>query len=33
MDWPRDAKPNVSFGLAVEGRTYYLYGTNPTEVK
>ena len=33
LEWPNDAKPNVTFGIAIEGRTYYMYGTNPAEVK
>jgi hypothetical protein len=33
LEWPKEAKANVSFGIAVEGRTYYVYGTDPNEIQ
>ncbi len=31
--WPKEAKNGVTFGLAVESRTYYLYGSDAATVK
>lgn len=31
--WPKDAKDNLTFGLAVENRTYYLYGKDVAAVE
>lgn len=33
LEWPDEAKKNLAFGLAVEGRTYYFYGSSADEVK
>ena len=33
LDWPKNAKPGQAFGLAVDDRTYYLYGDNREVVK
>ena len=33
LEWPKDAKPGLSFGLATEGRTFYLYGNDKATVK
>lgn len=33
LEWPKDAKPGLSFGLATESRTYYLYGDDKAAVK
>ena len=33
LEWPDEAKNSVAFGLAIEGRTYYLFGTDVQEVK
>ena len=32
-DWPKEAKPSLTFGVATESRTYYFYGSDKTEVK
>lgn len=32
-EWPKAAKENLAFGLAVENRTYYIYGYDETAVK
>ncbi len=31
--WPKEAKDNVTFGLSVESRTYFLYGNDKDDVK
>lgn len=33
VEWPDEAKNNVSFAVAIEGRTYYLYGTDVGEIR
>lgn len=33
LDWPDCARPGQSFGLAVEHRTYYLYGNDQAAIK
>ena len=33
LEWPDDAKHSLAFGLAVEGRTYYFYGSDAEEIK
>ena len=33
LEWPKDAKPGLSFGLATDTRTYYLYGDDKAAVK
>lgn len=33
LEWPQDAKPAVSFGLATKSRTYYMYGSDKVEVR
>ncbi|XP_019858958.1 PREDICTED: uncharacterized protein LOC109587164 [Amphimedon queenslandica] len=33
VEWPDAAKKGLAFGLAVTGRTYYFYGSDPKEVK
>ena len=33
VNWPPNVDRCVSFGIAVEGRTYYLYGEDIDEVK
>ena len=33
VEWPDAAKTQLAFGLAVAGRTYYFYGTDPKEIK
>ena len=33
LEWPKDAKNGLCFGLATENRTYYLYGTDKTEIE
>ena len=33
LEWPDEAKDKLSFGLAIEGRTFYLYGTDPEDIK
>ena len=33
VQWPDNAKNSITFALAVEGRTYYFYGTDASEVK
>ena len=33
LEWPKEAKPGLSFGLATETRTYYLYGNDKAIVK
>ena len=32
-DWPKDAKKEVTFGLSVESRTYYLYGSEKENIE
>ena len=32
-DWPKEAKASLTFGVATESRTYYLYGTDKEEVR
>lgn len=31
--WPKEAKPGLAFGLAIEGRTYYIYGNDRTAIE
>lgn len=33
LDWPKDAKNGLCFGISTEERTYYLYGTDKTEIE
>ena len=33
LEWPKAAKPGLSFGLATEARTFYIYGDNQATVK
>ena len=33
LEWPKSAKPGLAFGLAIEERTYYLYGDSQEAVK
>ena len=33
IQWPRTASPGLTFGIATEERTYYLYGDNKAIVK
>ena len=33
VEWHKDAKSGLSFGLSTEGRTYYLYGTDREEIR
>ncbi len=33
LEWPDKAKPGRSFGLAVENRTFYLYGDDPAVIR
>ena len=33
VKWPLHVETNVAFGIAIEQRTYYLYGENAHEVK
>ena len=33
VDWPEHVHKCVAFGVAIEGRTYYLYGESLSEVK
>ena len=32
LEWPKDAKNGLCFGLSTEGRTYYLYGTDKSDI-
>lgn len=32
-EWPKSAHENLSFGLAVENRTYYMYGYDQAAVE
>ena len=32
-EWPAKATEDLAFGLAVEGRTYYIYGSNAEDVR
>ena len=31
VDWPKDAKEGLCFGIAIEGRTFYLYTDDSNE--
>lgn len=31
--WPNEAKPELSFGVATESRTYYIYGNDKAAVR
>ena len=33
LEWPKDAKNGLCFGLATEQRTYYLYGKDKAEIE
>lgn len=33
LEWPKEAKAALSFGVATESRTYYLYGTDKEDVR
>ena len=33
MNWPDKARPGRSFGVAVENRTFYMYGEDITAVQ
>ena len=33
LEWPKDAKNGLCFGLATENRTFYLYGTDKKEIE
>ena len=33
VEWPKSAKPSLSFGVATEERTFYIYGDDETTVK
>lgn len=33
LEWPKEAKNGLSFGLSTERRTYYLYGTDKEEIR
>lgn len=33
IEWPKSAKANLSFGVATEERTFYIYGDDETSVK
>lgn len=32
LEWPSAAKANLCFGVATDSRTYYVYGTDKTDV-
>lgn len=32
LEWPKEAKNGLCFGLSTEDRTYYLYGTDKGDV-
>ena len=33
LEWPKSAKASLSFGLATDERTFYIYGDNEATVK
>ena len=33
LEWPSEAKPGLSFGLATESRTFYLYGNDKAAIR
>ena len=33
VQWPKEARPDVSFGIATESRTFYLYGLDKAAVR
>ena len=33
MEWPKSAKQGLAFGLAIEERTFFLYGDNKEAVQ
>ena len=33
LEWPKDAKKGVCFGLSTEGRTFYLYGPDKDDIE
>ena len=33
LEWPKEAKEGISFGLSTEGRTFYLYGTDKEDIE
>ena len=33
MEWPPEAKMNLSFGIATEARTYFVFGTDKEKVQ
>ena len=33
LEWPKSAKPALSFGVATDARTFYIYGDNEATVK
>ena len=33
LEWPKSAKPTLSFGVATDARTFYIYGDNEATVK
>lgn len=33
LEWPKSAKPALSFGVATDTRTFYIYGDNAATVK
>ena len=33
LEWPKDAKNGLCFGLSTEARTYYIYGTSEADVQ
>lgn len=33
LEWPNEAKPGISFGVATESRTYYMYGSEKAAVR
>ena len=32
-EWPKETKASLSFGVATESITHYIYGTDKTEVE
>ena len=33
VEWPDQAKENLAFGVAVESRTFYIYGTEAQAIE
>ena len=33
LEWPKSAKPSLSFGVATDTRTFYIYGDDEATVK